>query len=464
MNENLNIINDPENDNEVNKAINSILPFPNVKDKPVFIDFNGGLISSDAGILLLGEVENQLGIIKEIEKIIPESRDLRYVKHTIHDLLMQRIFQIASGYEDAIDCNELRKDPIFKIIAGRYPETGEDLASQPTMSRFENSISKTTLYRIARVFADVFIASYEEPPEVAVLDFDDTEDITHGHQQLSLFNNYFKEYCFMPLHVYEGLSGKLITTILKPGKRCTGEQMLSILKRIVAYLRKQWPDTLLIYRGDSHFTYPETMHWIDEQENMMFVTGLSSNSRLQEEIKSLEQTAVRMYEESGKDVTRFHSFYYKAESWSKLRRVIVKIEISAKGKNVRFIVTDMENAKATVLYKEIYCARGEDELYIKDHKLYLKSDRTSCHRFSANQFRLFLHSVAYVLIHTLQKNILRHTRFENSTIGTIQLRIFKIGAKIKELKTKIKVELSSYYPLKNILVNSFNILSFVRKN
>ena len=446
-----------------NKSIYSPILLPDIKGKSVSIDFNGGSISSDTGVLILGEVEKQIGIIRKMEKAIPESRDLSYVKHTITDLLMQRVIQIASGYDDANDCNELRKDPIFKILADRYPETGEALASQPTMSRFENSISRTTLYRLAKVFADVFTASYEREPEVIVLDFDDTENIVHGNQQLSLFNNYFKEYCFMPLHVYEGLSGKLVTTILKPGKRCNGKQMLSIAKRIISHLRKQWPNTLIVFRGDSHFTYPEVMDWIDTQENVAFTTGLTSNSRLQEAIKPLVERANRMHKESGREITLFHSFYYQADSWSQARRVISKVEVSEKGKNVRFVVTDIEKAKTTVLYKQIYCARGEDELYIKDHKLYLKSDRTSCHRFEANQFRIFLHSAAYVLVHTFQKNILRHTQFENSTFHTIITKFFKIGARIRELKTRIKIELSSHYPLKNILRKSFYIFEVLRE-
>jgi hypothetical protein len=451
------------NTNMLNEPVHSSIPLPNVQNKSVSLDFKGGLLSSDAGSLLLKEVEQQTGLIKAIEEVIPEPRDMRYVRHTSHDLLMQRIAQIACGYEDGNDCNDLRNDPIIKILSDRYPETGEALASQPTMSRFENSISRTTLYRIARVFADVFIASYEQEPEAIVLDFDDTEDIVHGSQQLCLFNNYFKEYCFMPLHVYEGLSGKLVTTILKPGKRSTGKQMLSIVKRIVAYLRAKWPSTIMVFRGDSHFTYPEVMEWIDTQENVTHVTGLASNSRLQKEVKPLVERATRLYEECNRKITLFHSFYYRADSWSKPRRVVAKVEVSEKGKNARFVVTDMESAKTTVLYKQIYCARGEDELYIKDHKLYLKSDRTSCKRFEANQFRVFLHSAAYVLIHALKTNILRHTQFSNATIDTIRLRLFKIGARVRELKTRIKIELPFSYPLKNIVRQSFHIFNALRQ-
>ena len=179
--------------------------------------------------------------------------------------MTQRVFQIAAGYEDANDCNTLKDDPIFKLCADRLPESDPALASQPTMPRFENSISRTNLYRLARVLVDLFIQSYDEQPNIIVLDFDDTENETHANQQLQLFNNFYKSHCYQPLHVYEGVSGKLIATILKPGKRSDGKQMLMIVKRLIAYLRAHWPKTIFIYRGDSHFAYPDVMAWIDQR-------------------------------------------------------------------------------------------------------------------------------------------------------------------------------------------------------
>ncbi len=460
------VVRDPRSNLPQIGVSNPAFPLPisllNVGNKAVELDFSGGLLTSDAGALLLREVEEQIGLIQAMVEVIPDARDARYVKHTLTELLIQRVAQIACGYEDANDCNDLRNDPVFKMLAGRFPELDEALASQPTMSRFENSISRTTLYRLARAFVDTFVASYEKAPETIVVDFDDTNNNVHGDQQLSLFNGYYGESCYMPLHVYEGLSGKLITTILKPGKRSNGKQMLAIVKRLITYLRAKWPKTLIVFRGDSHFTYPEVMDWIDTQENVMFVTGLTGNARLQEAVKTLVEHEKRIFESYGQKTTRFHSFYYQAESWSKSRRVIAKIEVSEKGTNVRFVVTNMEQAKARVLYRVIYCARGEDELYIKDHKRYLKSDRSSCRKFNANQFRLFLHSAAYVFLHTLKTNILKHTQFANATMETIRLRLLKIGALVRELKTKVKIELSSAYPLKDILSRSFRMFELLR--
>ena len=443
------------------QTTSNIIKLADVNGKSVRVDFEGGELTSDAGLLLLKGAEQEVGIIESLSDIIVDQRDQRYVQHTIQDMMTQRVGQIAAGYEDANDCNELRGDPILKILADRNPETDNDLASQPTMSRFENAISIKDIYRIAYAFGEKFIESYEKEPKVIIIDFDDTEDKAYGNHQLALFNAYFNDTCYMPLHVYEGLSGKLITTILKPGQRMTGKQTLAIVKRIIKKLREHWPNTIILYRGDCHFTYPETMEWIDGQDNVQFVSGLTSNAVLRRLAQSTIERAFRLYEHCQRKVVLFHSVRYKAKSWNKYRRVIIKVEVSSEGKSVRFIVTDMEQAKAKALYQDIYCGRGNAELYIKDHKLYLKSDRTSCNRFEANQFRLFLHSAAYVLIHALKTNILKNTQWANATIDTIRLRLFKIGARVRELKTRIKIELPSSYPQKETLRRSFRIFELL---
>jgi len=286
----------------------------------------------------------------------------------------------------------------------RLPETGAPLASQPTISRFENRVSRTELYRMARVLVEQFIASYASPPTVIVLDVDDTEDPVHGQQEHARYDGYYGGYCFMPLHLYAGLSGRLITTILK-AKRFTGVQMLSVLKRVVKRLRHAWPDTLLIVRGDSHCAYPEVMPWIDEQPELSYVTGLTSNAVLQALARDVVEQAKRAYACRGGKVTRFHSTRYQAQTWSRARRVVIKVEVCDQGVNTRFVVTDLEHARTKVLYQQIDCARGQAENEMKDHKLSLKSDRTSCHRFAANQCRLFLHSAASVLLETLRREV-----------------------------------------------------------
>src|SRR6266850_1909243 len=244
--------------------------------KAVDLDFDGGRLSSDAGLVLLKDPDEQLSLTHSLAAVLSDPRDPRRVHFTHHDLLKQRIFQIAAGYEDANDANTLRHDPIFKLLLDRLPETGAPLASQPTISRFENRVSRTEIYRMALVLMDQFIASYNRPPEVIVLDVDDTEDRAHGAQEHIRYDGYYGGYCFMPFHLYEGLSGRLITTILK-AKRFSGAQMLAVLKRVVKRLRHAWPDTWFIFRGDSHFAYPEVMAWIEAQDHLSSITGLKSN-------------------------------------------------------------------------------------------------------------------------------------------------------------------------------------------
>ena len=375
-----------------------------VGDKTVELDFDGGRLSSDAGLILLKDIDDQLGLTRALAAVLADSRDARRIHFTPEDLLKQRIFQIAAGYEDANDANTLRHDPIFKLLLDRLPETGAPLASQPTISRFENRVSRTEIYRMALVLMDQFIASYNRPPEVIVLDVDDTEDRAHGAQEHIRYDGYYGGYCFMPCHLYDGLSGRLITTILK-AKRFSGAQMLAVLKRVVKRLRHAWPDTWFIFRGDSHFAYPEVMAWIEAQAQLSYVTGLTSNAVLQKLAHEVIEQAKRAYARWGRKATRFHSTRSQAGTWSRSRRVVIKVEVSAQGVNTRFVVTDREQARTQVLYRQIYCARGQMENEIKDHKLYLKSDRTSCHRFEANQVRLFLHSAAYVLLDTLRREV-----------------------------------------------------------
>jgi hypothetical protein len=429
--------------------------------KAVDLDFDAGRLSSDGGLVLLKDPDEQLGLTRALAAVLKDPRDPRRVHFTLHDLLKQRVLQIAAGYEDANDSNTLRHDPIFKLLLDRLPETGAPLASQPTISRFETRVSRTELYRMARVFLEQFIASYSHPPQLIVLDFDDTEDPAHGEQEQARYDGYYGGYCFLPLHLYEGLSGRLITTIFK-AKRFTGAQMLAVLKRLVKRLRQAWPDTLVIFRGDSHFAYPEVMQWIEGQSDLSYVTGLTSNAVLKELAREVVEQTKRAYERDGGKITRFHSTRYQAGTWSRSRRVVIKVEVSDQGVNTRFVVTNLEQSRTKVLYQQIYCARGQAENEIKDHKRYLKSDRTSCHRFEANQFRLFLHSAAYVLLDTLRREVLKTSPWACATMETIQLRLLKLGARVQEFTDRIKISLPSSCPVAPVLRRSLTLLACVR--
>lgn len=416
--------------------------FP-IKNKDVSLSFTGQRISSDGGLLLLRELDNKLGLVESISACIKDTRDHRYIDHEMQELIAQRVYQIAAGYEDCNDSNALREDMVVKMCAGRLPQTGDDLASQPTMSRLENQASRTDLFRMGNKLLDNFIDSYSREPKVIILDCDDTNTNTHGQQELSLFNHYYDEHCYMPLHIYEGLSGKLITTILKPGRRSKQAETGNLLIKLIKYIRRRWANTTIIVRGDSHFTSSDLMDWCHDKYKVNFITGLAGNAKLKEKAYVTIKSAEREFKQYGKPVKRYHSFIYKAASWKYSQRVIVKVEISHMGTNIRYIVTDVTGFRTRDLYEKGYCARGAMELRIKDHKLYLKSDRASCNKFSANQFRLFLHSMAYVLIHTFQSEMLQGTEYATATIMTIREKILKTAAVIKELKTRIKIEMPS---------------------
>jgi hypothetical protein len=477
-----------------------VLPFARLSGKTLQADFEGGTLSSDGGVLFLREIEAQVGIIHRMAGALHDPRDPRYSDHSYEELLSQRIFQIACGYEDANDCTTLRHDPAFKAACGRLPISDDPLASQPSMSRFENAPRRSELYRTAQALFDTFVASYEQAPKSLLLDIDDTADEVHGAQQQSLFNGYYDHYCYLPLHLYEGQSGQLITSILRPGRRPTGEELVSILKRVVGAIRREWPEVLILLRGDSHFSVPEVHEWCESQEPAIFyILGQSGNKVLQAKAQGLLRQAHFLYrcrqerhlrkrlqdehkqtkskskkktnraETSRRDastqsmkVKLYTEFSYQAETWSSPRRIICKVELSEQGENLRFVVTNLQQSRKAYIYETIYCGRGQMENYIKDHKLFLHSDRTSCHKFEANQFRLFLHSAAYVLMHALRTKGLCGTAWGRAQFDQIQLRVLKAGARIEELKTQVRFHFPSSFPLKEVYARVLANLSGMR--
>lgn len=428
------------------------LPIEEVGGKKVVAAFDGGRISSDGGALLLPQAEKHSGIIKRLAScILFDNRDQRRVDHGFEDLLRQRTYQIACNYEDANDSNDLRTDPVFKLACGRSPEQGRDLGSQPTMCRFEHVPSRTVLYRMGLAMMDTFIGSYPVPPDAIILDVDDTADATHGGQQMSMFNTYYDEYCYLPMHIYDGRTGKLILTVLRPGKRAKGTEVVAILKRVERHIRAAWPDVEIILRGDCHFSAPQVQSWADALENVHFVLGLGGNKTLREKGKELMAHAEQLYKESGEKVRLFGEFDYQASTWDKKQRVIMKAEVTKDGSNPRFVVTSLDSSRASFIYDVTYCGRGNMENFIKDHKTHLHSDRTSCTSFEANQFRLFLHGAAYCLMHTIREVGLRGTDLARAQFNTIQTKVLKIGVRVQEMVTRIKVHLSTSYPFKGLL-------------
>ena len=425
------------------------VPLASIFGKRLDLAFDGGILTSDSGVLLLREVEAKTGILSRIIEAITDRRHKSYVSHSTAELVHQRVFQIACGYEDANDCDALKSDPAFKAACECLPLSGADLSSQPTMSRFENQMSRRDLYRIAHAFVDCFIASYHKPPASIILDIDDTQDRVYGTQQLSLFNGYVGAYAYQPLHIYEGQTGKLITTILRPGVRPEGQQIVAILKRLVALLRAAWPNVAIFLRGDAHFSSPQVQDFCVAQD-LYFILGQSANTRLIDLAKPVMDQAKSLYAQTGKPVRLFTAFDYQAKTWACARRIICKAEITARGQNTRFVVTNLESSRPSFIYQSVYCARGQMENFIKNHKTFLHSDRTSCHTFTANQFRLFLHSAAYVLLHTLTHIGLQGTTWINAQVNTIQNRFLKVAGRVCELKTKITFHLPASFPLQHL--------------
>lgn len=428
--------------------IQETLFFDNIGGKSISVDFDGGTVTSDAGALLLRATEKRVGIVERLARVIRDRRDEAYTDHELKDLLLQRIMQICCGYEDGNDCDALRSDAAIKCAVDKLPHSGADLASQPTMCRLENSVNRGDLYRMAAALLDSFIAGYgKKRPKRIILDLDDTDDIVHGGQQLSLFNAFVGEYCYQPLHIYEGQSGKLVTTILRPGKRMSGEEIVPILRRIVERLRVQWPKTRIIVRGDGHYSSPK-MHEYCEAADVWYILGVQVTKAMRQKAPTI--AAATGFAVEGKEQRLFSEVYHQNSSWKYPRRVIMRTLASAKGVDVRAIVTNVAWRDPRRLYERLYCERGQMENMIKDHKAALMSDRTSCTRFSANQFRLFLHSAAYVLMHALRERALHNTALARAQFDTIRLRLLKIGARVVEKSKRVLFHFPTSYSLQEV--------------
>jgi len=425
-----------------------VLPFdlPSVARKKVSVGFDGGQLSSDAGVLLLRDAEKKLGLGERLASCMTDRRKPDRIEHSLQEMLQLRMFAIAAGYEDADDCDSLRQDPIFKMAVGRLPESGEPLCSQPTMSRLENAPSKIEIARMSAALVDQFCDSYRRAPCSITLDIDDTVDVVHGHQQLSLFNAHYDERCFLPIHIYEAHSGKPVAMILRAGKTPSGEEVRTVLKHVIKRIRGHWPKVHILVRGDSHYGRDEAMQWCEETPGIDYVFGFATNDTLAALTREAADALATERVLSGKERLRcFKVFRYGAKSWEKERRLVARIEATPKGLDVRYVVTSL-NAGARKLYETIYCARGTAENFIKWHKSQLASDRTSCRDPKANQFRLILHTAAYWLMLAMRNATPERSPFRTSEFATLRLRLIKIAARILEGATRIRVFLPTACP------------------
>ncbi len=423
-----------------------------VENKELCARFDGGRLSSDGGVLVLRGIERRLGIADLLASCLHDERDPASTTHSYADMIRARLFAIACGYEDCDDLDVLRFDPAFKLACGRLAETGDDLMSQPTLSRLENAPSWRELARMGLSMIDLFCASFKAVPARIVLDIDDTDDTVHGGQQLALFNAHYDDYCFQPIHIFDAATGKPVVSLLRPGKRPSGAEAARILEHVIARIRSNWPRVEITVRGDGHYGTPDVMDLLEDQ-GCGYIFGLVGNARLSKIGEAwCEDVALRRARSAKDKVRRFFQTRYRAKSWSRERTVMARVEATAKGSDIRFVVTNLAG-RAKVLYERGYCARGQMENMIKDHKLYTKSDRTSCHRWEANQFRLFLHSGAYWLLHQLRQAAPRKSLWRKATFETLRRAFLKIAVRIEELKSRVRIALPSAYPYRKALVS-----------
>lgn len=428
---------EPKNQSPANKIAAPLSKCGKVRVEAVFDEPE---LSSDGGALLIREVARNTGIVDSITGAIADQRRQSSVSHSYGDLIMQRLTQISLGYEDANDCDFLREDWALKAAVGKI---GEDaaLGSQSTMTRLENSVTQRDLIGMFYGLIDNFLDGFSEPPEQLVLDVDPTAIRTYGQQELAIYNAHYGGHCLMPFHVYEGLSGRLIATVIRSGKTPTKEEIIALIKRIVRRIRERFPQARLIFRADSHHCKPGVLEWLEDNE-VNYVVGLATNSVLRSEVAHLEDQVQGLHGLAMKKVRRFHSFEYAAGSWNDCRRrVVARVEATPLGTDSRFIVTDLRGASAKCLYETVYCDRGTAELFIKEHKCFLHSDRTSCKSALANQFRLMLHSAAYVVMHELRRSLLSRTELAAATFRSIRLRVLKTAARVEIGKTFVRFHL-----------------------
>src|SRR6202140_2596214 len=420
-----------------------------VAGKNVVVKFDGGRLSSDGGILTLREIEGRLRVAERMAACIEDPRASKHVTHSMVDIIRFRLLMIAAGYEDGNDADSLRSDPMFKMALDLTPSDRE-LCSQPTISRLENLPDARALLRVGRAMVDLYCASFNQVPKRIVLDIDDTFDAVHGEQQLRLFNAHYDEYGFQPIVVFDG-EGRFITAVLRPAKRPGGKEIKAFLRRLLRAIRANWPKTEILLRADSHYCSFEVLDWC-RANGLDYILGVARTTTLRWHIGDIEASTKARFEAAPKEgkARRFKEFFDGAASWSRVERIVARVEAGAEGPDTRFIVTNLKVRNARVLYEDVYCRRGQAENHIKSWKTHLAADRTSCTKATANQLRLFLHAGAYWIMWGLRVSMPKHSMWRVAQFDTLRLRLIKIAARVVEMKTMIRVHLPTSCPAQHI--------------
>ncbi len=416
--------------------------FPRVNRRIVEANFEGGDITSDGGVLLLREADRSVGLSEAIAQALTDSRRAASCNHDLKSLLRQRLYAIALGYEDLNDHDGLRQDVALQTAV----ERDQVLASSATLCRFENRADRQSAWRLHEVLMDQFIASFKRAPKKLILDFDATDDPVHGEQDGRFFHGYYRHYCFLPLYVFCG--HQLLVSYLRPSNIDGAKHSGAILSLLVKRLRQVWPKVKIIFRGDGGFCRWKMLRWCDHHD-IGYIVGLPKNKRLNRFTASLQDEATACFAATGSKVRWFTELQYAAKSWDRARRVIAKIEYSEHGVNPRYVVTNLKG-DAQHLYDKVYCARGDMENRIKENQLDMFGGRTSCQRWWPNQFRLLLSALAYTLIEAIRRIALQGTELAKAYVGTIRLKLFKIGAVILKNTRRIRFLLASGCPYKEL--------------
>jgi len=430
------------------------LDFGFLLGKQVCARFDGGELSSDGGVMLLAAADQRLNLTGALAACVPDPRDPSQVQHRWHTLFGQRIYQIACGYEDADDADDLRRDWAFKTALGRRPESDRDLASQPTFSRFENAVSRTSLRRMAEVLVAQFASRYATPRKCRIiLDFDATDDPVHGQQQFAAFHGHYREHCYLPLIVTAQVDDgpqELLVAMLRPGHVDAAAYAVAILQRLVPRLRQACPNARFLFRADGGFAKPEIYDWCEADDNRVdYEINLPQNSVLRQLAAPHLEAVHARYAATGQWRRRFAEATYQAKRWPQPRRVVIKAEVTVNDHgetrdNPRFVVTNLRAGQAQAIYQH-YGDRGEMENRIKELKNQLQIDRTSCHRFAANQLRVLLHAAAY-LLHCELRRELHGTPLAQAQVTTLQRKLLKVAVRIDETVRRIWLHFARSYP------------------
>jgi Transposase DDE domain group 1 len=435
------------------------LPFdlPAVCRKKLTVDFDGGNQSSNGGLLLVREAERELGVCRRLADAMPDRRDPDRIRHAMFEMVMARAAAIACGYEDANDLDRLRHDPLMKLAVGRCPESGAALASQSTITRLENAPRKTEAARLTAALIDQ-LGTTVKPGRLEILDIDDTFCAAHGGQQLAFWNAHHDERGFASMHIYHVASGTPVAAILRPARTPKGTEVRTVIKHVTKRLRQHWPNTRIVWRGDSHYGRVEAMEWA-ENDGADYIFGLAGNTALDALVAETADNLRFHHAKSSETKLRtYASFTYQANSWDRPRKVVARLECSlqpdggegtATGMrqevDIRYAVTSLDGT-ARYLYEDVYCQRGQMENLIKLHKAQLASDRMSCHSATANQVRLVLHTAAFWLMHGVRAAIPQTSPLAKAEFTTIRQRLIKIGARVIEHIARIRIHLPTTCP------------------